>query len=155
MDVKDIILSDARIIFRNLSGKPDKFNAQGGARKFGVVLPPELADQLVKEGWNVKYLKPREEGEEPTPWLDVKVNYANRPPKIYLITNKSKRLLNENTVGEIDYAEIKTVDVVINPSHWTMGGKEGIAAYVKEMYVTIQESYFSDKYSFEEPVPFN
>ena len=54
MDVLKI--ENARLVFRNLSGKPDKFNSQGGKRNFAVVIDdPDVADNLIKEGWN--YLK--------------------------------------------------------------------------------------------------
>ena len=161
MAVENITIENARIIFRNLSGKPDKFNPRGGKRTFSVVIDdPKFADQLRKEGWNVKDFKPRdgEEG-EPGSFLQVKVLYSERSnPHIYLCTKKNKTMLNEETIGSIDYAEISSVDLVIRPYEYDVQGKSGVAAYVKTMYVNVVEDEFADKYSYdddEEFVPFN
>lgn len=150
-EVGQIKMENARIIFRNFSGKADKYNPKGGARKFSVVIEdPEMAEELKKDGWNVKQLKPRSEDEEPNYHLSVKVNYDNRPPKIYLITKHHKTLLNEETVDSLDYADISKVDLVISPYPYNVNGSEGIAAYLKAMYVNVIEDDFADKYNFDE-----
>ena len=65
-------------------------------------------------------------------------------------------MLNEETVGSLDYAEISSVDIVIRPYEYDVRGEQGVAAYVKTMYVNIVEDEFADKYDFgEEEVPFN
>ena len=49
--IENIKIEGARIVFRNLSGKPDKFNPQGGKRTFAVVIDdPEFAQSLKEEG---------------------------------------------------------------------------------------------------------
>ena len=158
MAVQNITIENARIIYRNLSGKPDKFNPQGGKKTFSVVIDdPNFAEDLIKEGWNVKSFKPKE-GEEGDPghFLPVKVLYSDRSnPHIYLCTKKSKTMLNEETVGSLDYAEISSVDIVIRPYEYDVNGKQGVSAYVKTMYVNIVEDEFADKYDFEdEEIPF-
>ena len=62
----NIVMENARLIFKNFSGEESKFNRKGN-RNFCVVLDPEVADDLIKDGWNVRFLRPREDGEEPTP----------------------------------------------------------------------------------------
>ena len=159
MAVENITIENARIVYRNLSGKPDKFNSKGGKRTFSVVIDdPKFAEELEKEGWRIKQFKPRDEDDsEPGHFLQVKVLYSERSnPHIYLCTKKSKTMLNEETVGSLDYAEISSVDIVIRPYEYDVNGNQGISAYVKTMYVNVVEDEFADKYDYdEEEVPFN
>lgn len=145
--IDNIKIEGARIIFRNFSGKPDKFNPQGGKRGFNVIIDDmKVADKLAADGWNVKMLNPRDESEEPTPFLPVKVNYGAVSPTIYMITKRNKTLLNEDTIGLLDNADIENVDIIIRPYQYDVRGEQGIAAYVKTMYVVIREDEFADKY---------
>lgn len=146
--IDNIKMEGARIIFRNFSGKPDNFNPQGGKRGFNVIIDdPKLADKLAADGWNIKVLKPRDETEEPTPFLPVKVNYGAIAPAIYMITKRNKTLLNEDTIGLLDNADIESVDIIIRPYQYDVRGEQGIAAYVQTMYVVIREDEFASKYS--------
>ena len=158
--IENINIENARIVFRNFSGKPDKFNPNGGNRQFSVVIDnPDVAFDLKTEGWNIKSFKPRE-GEEGDPgsFLPVKVSFKVRPPHIYLCTKKSKVLLDEDTIGSLDYADISGVDVVISPFQYDVRGQQGIAAYVKTMYVNVIEDEFAAKYQYDDDtdeMPFN
>lgn len=159
-NIENIKIENARIVFRNLSGKPDKFNPQGGKRSFSVVIEdPEFANELKREGWNIKQFNPSPDSdEEPAHFISVKVSYNNIPPHIYLCTSKNKTLLNEDTVGQLDYAEISNVDIVITPYQYEMSDRTGISAYVKTMYVTVVEDEFASKYEYDdlddEEIPF-
>lgn len=156
--IENINIENARIIFRNFSGKPDKFNPNGGNRQFSVVIDdPAIAEDLKAEGWNIKSFRPREGEEgEPGSYLQVKVSFKTRPPHIYLCTKKSKVLLDETTIGSLDYADISSVDIVISPYSYDVRGQIGIAAYVKTMYVNVIEDEFASKYQFDdEEMPFN
>lgn len=152
--INKIFIENARIIFRNFSGKPSQYN-RDGKRTFSLILTPEEADRFSKEGWNVKYLKPREPGDEPTPILNVQVRYRkedpSRDPKVYTVTGRKKTLLNENTVGTLDFAEFTNIDLLISPYRWTntATGERGVSAYLQEAYFTMVE-YFGGKYDFDE-----
>ena len=152
MFIKNLVLENCRIVFRNFSGKPSQYNPQG-KRTFAVILSKEDADRLAEEGWNVKSLRPQEEGDEPTPYLPVTVKFKedeSKSPKIYSVVRKKKTLLTEQTVGMLDFAEIQNVDLIISPYKWDMNGRQGISAYLKTMYATIIEEDFGGKYDFEE-----
>lgn len=146
-----LVIENAKIIFRNFSGKETKFN-RAGNRNFCVIIEDSTkAKQLEEIGWNVKTLKPRDEDDEPRYYISVTVNY-NKDHKmtICMVTRKKKTFLDEDTVGTLDYADISNVDLTINPSYWSVGGKSGIKAYLKTMYAVIEEDDFADKYAEEE-----
>jgi hypothetical protein len=147
-----LLFEDARIIFRNFEGREGKYNAEGD-RNFCVLLDEDLANQLDRDGWNVKALRAREEGDPDQPYLEIKVSYKKRPPKIYMISSRGRTPIDEEMVEILDFADIKMVDFVVNPYEWTVGGKTGIKAYLKTMFVTIYEDALEIKYADLEEVP--
>ena len=147
---ENLIMEDVRIFFKNFSGKEGQFN-RAGNRNFCVAIDDiDEARRLASLGWNIKALEPREEGADPQPYLQVAVNYKNIEPNIYMVTNKNKVRLSENTVGNLDSADIKSADIIISPYNWEVNGKSGVKAYCKTMYVTIDEDVFAGKYTFED-----
>lgn len=146
----NIVIEGARIGFRNFSGKEGKFNP-AGRRNFCVFLDYELGKTLENDGWNVRWLQPRDEGDLDQPYLQVAVSYEHIVPKIVLVTSHGKTVLDEESVNILDFAEIKNVDLIIRPYNWsiqpgTKNEKNGVKAYIKSMYVTIAEDEFEDKY---------
>ena len=162
MKEKDLVIEGARIIFRNFSGKGDQYNREGD-RNFNVIIDDaEMAERLAAEGWNIKIRPPREDGDDTLYRLPVKVNFnSDFPPKIWLVTKKANTLMDEETVGDLDFAEIRNVDLIISPYFWEVNGKKGVKAYLKTMYVTLEEDVFAEKYArndipndIEDAVPF-
>ena len=135
------------IRFRNFAGKEGRYNKEGD-RNFCLLLDPDTADELIKEGWNIRFLDPRDEGDEPVPYIQIKVGFGGkgRPPKVVLVTKKGKTQLNEDTINALDFAEIEFADIALNPYNWSVNGKSGVKAYLKTMYVTIAEDEFEDMY---------
>ena len=152
MNDSTISFENAHIVFRNFSGKGGKFNREG-ARNFCVVIDdPAIAEQLKADGWNVRQFRPRdgEEG-EPNHYLQVAVSFDVIPPKIFLVTRRAKTLLDEESVDALDYADIANVDMIVRPYDWEVNGNKGRKAYLKTMYVTIEEDRFQEKYERREP----
>jgi len=145
LDVPNIAIENARIGFRNFSGKEGKYNSAGN-RNFTVFLETDIAQKLVEDGWNVRWLTPKEEDDAPQAILQVKAGFGNYPPKIVVINGKQQSELNEATVHILDWAEIENVDLIIRPYNYNVQGKTGVKAHLKTMYVTLVPDPFSEKY---------
>ena len=143
-----VLMEGVRIIFRNFSGKEGQYNREGD-RNFAVLLDEQVATDLATDGWNVKWLKPREdvEGEDPQAYLQVSVNFKGRPPRIVLLTSTKRRNLDESEVEDLDWVDINNVDLIIRPYEWSVNGKTGIKAYLQSIYVTIEEDALEKKYA--------
>ena len=141
-----ITVEGGKIIFRNFSGAEGQYNREGD-RNFCLVLERDLALQLEADGWNVKWPKPREVGDEPLPYLPVAVSYKNRPPTIVMVTSRGKTPLTEDMLFALDWANIVAVDITVNPYQWQAAGKTGVKAYLRAGYFIIEEDYLERKYA--------
>lgn len=157
-NIDNIAIEDAQIIFRNFAGAESQYN-RAGNRNFNVIIDdPDMAQKLIEDGWNIKQLKPRDDEEMPKYRLEVSVAFGNFPPNIFMVTKHNKTKLDEESIAALDYAELKTVDLVIRPYQWDVNGKQGIKAYLKTGYFVVEEDEFAAKYAEEEfpvEIPFN
>lgn len=143
-------IDDARIIFRNFRGEASKFNREGD-RNFAVIIPTtEMADALTEAGWNVKVKPPREEGDDPFMYLQVKVKFNERGPAAYLQSGRNTRKLSEDTIGILDKVDIIGVDLDIRPYRYDVNGKTGITAYLQSIKVVQDIDRFAAEMEMEE-----
>lgn len=149
---KTFMVEDAPIIFRNFAGKEGQYNREGD-RNFSVILPKEIAEQMLIDGWNVRYLEAREEGDEDTAYVSIAVNFKNRPPRVVLLTSTTRTQLDEDSVEVLDYADIKSADLIARGYDWNVNGKTGTKAYLQSLFVTIEEDALERKYSINENPP--
>jgi len=149
-------IDDARIIFRNFAGRPDKYNREGD-RNFALIIPsPEIADALMDDkndygvGWNVKIKEPREEGDAPFIYLPVKIKFNDRGPNVHLISGNSRTKLDEDSIALLDDIDIRSVDMDIRPydGEGTYGPFR--SAYLQSMYVVQEVDRLDAKYAQEE-----
>ena len=148
-EAKTFMVEDARIIFRNFAGKEGQYNREGD-RNFAVVLPEDVASEMLADGWNVRYLQPREDGDVPTPYISVAVNFTNQPPRVVLLTSTARSHLSEDTVEVLDWADIQKADLIARGYDWEVNGKSGTKAYLQSLFVTIEEDELERKYAINE-----
>lgn len=143
-------IDDARIIYRNFSGVGTKFNREGD-RNFSVVIPdPQVAEELARDGWNVKIKPPRDEDESPFMHLPVKVKFNDRGPNCYLISGSNQVKLDENSISCLDDIDIASVNLDVRPYDWNVNGKQGRTAYLHSIEVIQEVDRFARRFAEEE-----
>jgi hypothetical protein len=151
--IDNIELDDANIKWNwsHFDGK-DMFSGTGDYN-FTVIFPEEQARQLMEEGWNIREHEGYEEGDPPEFTLKVKISYRFEEPKIFLLKGENRKIkATEKDLPDINRATCERIDVIIQPSRWVHGQKSGISAYVKELYATIKQSRFEERYADYEEV---
>lgn len=147
-----VVMENVRIVFRNFAGKEGMYNREGD-RNFAVLLDEDVANAMAEDGWNVKWLKARDEGESDQAYLQVAVNFKGRPPRVVMITSRGRTPLAEDEIEVLDWADIATVDLILRPYEWAVNGKTGIKAYLKSIFVTINEDALELKYAELDQLP--
>lgn len=143
----NITVKNAKIMHRNFAGKEGPYNAKGD-RNFSLILEdPDLVETLIADGWNIKATTPRDEGDEPLQFLPVKVKFDYKPPHVVLISSNGRNNLDEDTVGELDFVSIEKLDLIVTPYQWEFNGKQGVKAYLKTAFVTIEEDELEREYA--------
>lgn len=135
---KLVSIENTRFIFEtNFSGDPrrDKF---GSTKRYAnIVLPEDVASQLMEEGFNVKCLDPKEdyESNEPTYFIKATCNFESKyPPRIYLVSgDNNPSLLDSEAVGVIDTVYIKNVNAIL--SKWYNDNTGKWSLFVRTLYV--------------------
>lgn len=149
-------INDARLVWKNFSGRGDMYNREGN-RNFELVIPnQELADALINDknefgvGWNVKVKAPRDVDDMPFMHLNVKVKFNARGPKVYLVSGNKRITLDEDSIGMLDNIDIHKVDLDIRP--YDDEGKFGPfrAAYLQSMCVVQEIDRFAARFAEEE-----
>lgn len=157
MALGNVTIEGAQLVLKNFSGKPSDYNAEGD-RNVGIILPDDLAQVMMQDGWPVKQFRSREEGEEGSFWIPASVKYrnrlgemVNRPPRIVMRT-PTKRGINRTDLGEqdveiLDFANIKVADIIIRPYEYVVQGRPGVKAYVQSLFATVELDELELKYS--------
>lgn len=150
-----VTFRDAAIIFKNFAGEAKKFNAEG-VRNFSILLGEQQALELESKGWNVKSLRRQEEDDEQLYHLKVAVNFANKPPRVWLVSNvdpetglgRNRTMLGEGMVGILDHLEATKVDLVISAYDWQLDtGASGRKAYLQSLFFTMYEDELEQEYA--------
>ncbi len=157
-EIKNELIEHAKLIFRNFRGaertdKQGHIVNQEGKRNFCVVLNETQAEDLLEKGWNVK----RSEWEGQVQYtLQVAVSFKGRPPKILQRAKDEQRgvILDENTVGQLDFGTIEYADLIIRAYPWEVNGISGVKAYLRSMEVIMYVDPIEARMaSYEEEMP--
>lgn len=139
------LIENVQLAFRNFAGKLGKYNNEGD-RNFCVLLDEQTAAQMDEDGWNIKYLEPRDPEDERQAYIRVKIKYNFREPNIYMVGSKNKTRLDQDSIEVLDYMDLKFSDIIIRPYNYEVNGKTGVTAYLETIYANIQEDELYQKY---------
>lgn len=164
--IPDVIIDDARLMWRNFDARPDKFNPDGGKRNFCIFLSPEDAQRMIDDGWNVKVLQPKEEGDTEQAYIKVNVSFKFKEPRCVLITPRLnpatgewidvKNPLPEQLVGMMDMVDIGRADVKLNPYIRPQAdGSISVTAYLKSIFLTVAVDDLEARYAALPEIEFN
>jgi len=152
IDELEIENANIKWAFSHFDGARDTFNDEGD-HNFVVIIPPEDAERLSSYGWAIKEKAPLEEGDPPEYHLKCNISYRFDDPLVYLIKGTRKIRAREEDLGDIRRDVTERIDVILSPSRWSRpDGTSGVTAYVKELYATVRESRFSERYADLEEV---
>lgn len=143
-----VLIENAELTWLNFTGRKEQYNDKG-ERQFSVFIDDRrVAEAMARDGWNIKETNPREDGDEPRAYVQVTARYDILPPKVYMITSRGKTFLPEEMLPLLDSADIKVADLTIRPRVWTEDrSKPWIKAYLKSLFITVEEDYLDRKYA--------
>lgn len=167
---KQVEFNDTRFIFNtNFDGDPEKDNFGSSERKGNVVIGDhELAEELRRDGFNVRTTKPRPGYEDefvPEDYIAVKVNFNTppglKPPKICLVSANGNPIpLDEESIKTIDELQLSRSITNVNVTCNLRYNKDGRnTLYVQYMYVEqdVDNDPYAARYQHpneDEDVPF-
>lgn len=143
-----------QIIFRNFEGVAGKFN-NAGDRNFSLIIDEDLASELQAKGFTVKRTKGNEDYDA-VPYIKIKVGFTLKdgtdnpyPPKIFKIDSTGMRQLDKNNVKLLDGARIIEADLIFSANGYEdrTTGELRYSAYVRNLYVTIEENELEREYN--------
>ena len=113
--------------------------------------PNELINALVEDKWDVRYTQPSSAAYEPTPFLQVKINFENKFNRPYVVANGVD--LDEKALPTLQDVRFSNVDVAINPSRPTerRDGSFKRTAYLTSLHVDFSEDGDYRPERYEDP----
>ena len=169
------------LTFRNFAGAKKMFNEEG-KRNFCVYLdgydrkgnpfenpefiprykygpdwmdPNTLIEALQRDGWNVKFSKPSDDGEYPArPYIKVNVkynpDYPQFNPDVFMVKSDGTTVpVGEDTIHMVDTTWINNADLIIKPNNYEerKGIENGrVSADLKTLYITPVEDDLEDEF---------
>lgn len=134
---ESVEIKGCRIVYKNFSGRADKFNDEG-RRNFAVVLSPEQAQDLSDQGYNVKERPPRDPEDDPFFYLKVNVKFdtKGRPPRVVMVTQRNQTRLDEDLVDMLDDVYIEKANIRFRGWEYDPGKH---SAYLQTLFAQVVE----------------
>jgi len=112
--------------------------------------PNELVNLLEDDQWKVQYTQPSSDAYDPTPYLQVKINFDNKINPPYIVVDG--RDYNEKMLPQLQKARFKHVNVAINPSRPTerRDGTMKRTAYLGSLHISLADDdgdYVPERYA--------
>lgn len=152
-------LEDTNFIFKpNLAGERRKEdNFPTNTRNCSIIIPdPEMAEEMYRDGFNVKMTKPREGDEEDfVPEYYVRVTLKFRSEGGAMDPNIGIRgadgyttFFDEETVGQMDHLRIRRNSVCATLSPYTKRDPEHPTLYISELFADqdLEDDHWSDRF---------
>ena len=154
-----VLIDNARITWRNFAGRRDDYN-RNGEREFHVIVDdPDIAEELMARGCNMRIKQSEDPNEPPRMSFKVKVSYRFGEPAVYLDNGRNVVSLTESSIGNLDRIDIDRVDLDIYfGKEWTVNGKTARTAYLDKIMVVQSVDRFRTRFAEEEypsEMPFN
>lgn len=115
---------------------------------------PLKIQDLMKDGWNVKTLRPEEEDDPVRYYIQVQVKYFNKdgdpvqnPPRVVVTTVDGKEELDADTISELDVDNIVDARMIIRPYEYKPGL---VSAYLKTLFVKVDGKIHREDDTFED-----
>lgn len=149
----NVVVKNACIMFTNFTGEKDRFNM--GKPQFNLVLTEEAARDLQADGWNVRVMPAREEGEPPTYMTNINVAFSSdgrRNPTIKLYSSldgkRVCRRLSAETIGVLDDIRLERINLRIGSFNYD-GDKYTMKGYLHELQAVqkAEQTSFDDDYA--------
>ncbi len=142
---------NAVIFWTNFAGEPNKWGST--ARTFNLAVNAEMGKILQDAGWRVRDRKfnEGEPDEETLYYISIKLNYDSKfPPIVTLFSDfrgkRSKRVLDGETVGELDRIDIQSADCIVN-AYESQAFPGKITGYLQKLNIIQEpEMEFGGKY---------
>jgi hypothetical protein len=64
-----------------------------------------------------------------------------------MVTSRGMTYLGESELEVLDWVDIETADVTLNPYDWVVSGKSGRKAYLQSLFIKIEEDYLQEKWT--------
>lgn len=151
MAIDSIVIRNASVGNSNFTGISRDPKDREGNRYIIVRLEPDVAEELIENGWNVKKTKPRSAEYESYPYIKVKINLdgyyyhgLRKTSKVYMVTKNNRTLLDENTLKELEGCYFEKVDLRINHIYYKSFDQWSIV--LESGFFTIQPDELYDEY---------